>query len=215
MPGANIYIIKNKSNNAIAISSFIRDTGTVGSTVPANSIIQLQSSGANWELITSSASRLSNKSYVQTFTQNKVFDNGDAQLLNLFPQLTIQPNKKVKLTMYIPTRADTRNWGGLFVNVNVNVNGTWYNLGNTGFDSGAMNNGAGIIHALNHQMLLDFVQHLNLDPNLPYTIQFELTARSHTDATYVNQGHRMNDTSNNLGSRGGYNDGLPIRTIAI
>ncbi len=145
---------------------------------------------------------LPNKSYVQVYKGSKTFGSGNATLLNLFPEVTIQPNKKVLLHVYVPTRSTTNSWGGLYVNINAKVNGTWYNLGNTGYDGGAMSYGSTDIHALNHELLLDFITNLNLPANAPYTLQFELTARSYNGSTYVNLSHDINRTVNNLGSRG-------------
>ncbi|MDB4157986.1 hypothetical protein N9609_00695 [bacterium] len=144
----------------------------------------------------------SGKTYVQTFKTTKTFSNGNATLLNLFPEVTIHPNKKVRLDIYVPTRDNTTSWGGLYVNVNAKVNGTWYNLGNTGYDGGVMAKSANSIHALNHEMILDFVGNLNLDPKLPFTLQFELKARSYDGTTTVNGSHDINKTANGLGSRG-------------
>jgi len=48
-----------------------------------------------------------NKSYVQTFKTTKSFGTANAALLNLFPEVTIQPGKKVKLDIYVPTRSNT------------------------------------------------------------------------------------------------------------
>jgi len=143
-----------------------------------------------------------NKSYVQVFKGNKTFGNGNAVLLNLFPEVTIQAGKKVKIDIYVPTRDNTNSWGGLYVNINARVNGTWYNLGNTGYDGGVMNYSATSIHALNHEMLLDFIANLGLPVDQPYTLQFELTARSYNGTTYVNRSHDINRTANNLGNRG-------------
>ncbi len=143
-----------------------------------------------------------NKSYVYTYKTTKTYTNGNAQLLNLFPQVTIQPNKDVYFKLYVPTRSNTTSWGGLYVNVNVNVNGTWYNLGNTGYDGGVMASSALNIHALNHEMLLDFITNIGLPVDQPYTVQFELTARSYNGTTTVNGSHDINRTSNSLGSRG-------------
>ena len=120
----------------------------------------------------------------------------------MFPEVTIQAGKKVKIDIYVPTRDNTNSWGGLYVNINAKVNGTWYNLGNTGYDGGVMSNSATSIHALNHEMLLDFITNLNLPNDQPYTLQFELTARSYNGTTYVNQSHDINRTGSNLGSRG-------------
>lgn len=145
---------------------------------------------------------LKNKSYVQVFKGNKTFGSGNATLLNLFPQVTIQPGKKVKIDLYVPTRDNTSSWGGLYVNINARVNGTWYNLGNTGYDGGVMHSSATSIHALNHEMLLDFITNLGLPDDQPYTLQFELRARSYNGTTYVNQNHDINKTGNNLGNRG-------------
>ncbi|MEE9362880.1 MAG: hypothetical protein V3U92_09820 [Cellulophaga sp.] len=143
-----------------------------------------------------------NKSYVQVYTNSKSFGSGNATLINLFPQVTIQAGKKVRIDIYVPTRSTTNNWGGLYVNINARVNGTWYNLGNTGYDGGAMAYSAQSIHALNHEMLLDFIANLSLPVDQSYTLQFELTARSYNGTTYVNRSHDINRTANNLGSRG-------------
>ena len=143
-----------------------------------------------------------NKTYVQTFKTTKNFGNGDASLLNLFPEVTIQAGKQVRLDVRIPTRSESTNWGGLYVNVNAKVNGVWYNLGNTGHDGGVMHYSATSIHALNHQMILDFIGNLGLDENQEYTLQFELTARSYNYTTIVNGSHDINGTGFLLGSRG-------------
>ncbi len=145
---------------------------------------------------------LVNKSYVQVFKGNRSFGSGNARLLNLFPEVTIQAGKKVKIDLYVPTRDNTNSWGGLYVNINAKVNGTWYNLGNTGYDGGVMHYSAQSIHALNHEMLLDLITNLNLPKDQPYTLQFELTARAYNGTTYVNQSHDINRTANNLSNRG-------------
>ena len=144
----------------------------------------------------------SGKTYVQTFKTSKTFNNGTAKLLNLFPEVIIKPNKQVRLDIYVPTRDNTNSWGGLYVNVNAKVNDSWYNLGNTGYDGGVMSNSANAIHALNHQMILDFTGNLGLDESKPFTLQFELTARSYNGATIVNGSHDINRTASGLGSRG-------------
>ena len=144
----------------------------------------------------------SGKTYVQTFKTSKTFGDGNAALLNLFPEITVQPNKQVRLDIYVPTRDNTNSWGGLYVNVNAKVNGTWHNLGNTGYDGGVMSNSANAIHALNHQMILDFIGNLSLDKSKPFTLQFELTARTYNGVTYVNGAHDINRTASGLGSRG-------------
>jgi len=88
------------------------------------------------------------------------------------------------------------------VNINAKVNGVWYNLGNTGYDGGVMHYSATSIHALNHEMLLDFITHLGLPINQPYTLQIELTARSYNGTTTVNGSHDINRTASGLSSRG-------------
>ena len=213
LPAANLslgrfYILKNVNNTPITISSYRNNSGNNTTTIPSNSTLQLQSNGSVWEMVTpstgttSSSSSSTNKSYVQTFTRNKSFNSGNAALLNRFPQLTIQANKKVKINIYVPTRNDSNSWGGLYVNLNARVNGTWYNLGNTGYDGGVMSSGSTAIHNLNYEMLLDFITNLNLPSNQAYTVQFELTARSYNGTTYVNSSHDINKTSSSLGSRG-------------
>ncbi len=143
-----------------------------------------------------------NKSYVQTFKTSTTLTSGNAIVLHVFPEITIQANKKVYFKLYVPTRETSDAWNGVYVNVNVKVNGTWYNLGNTGYDGGAMSYSARSIHALNHEMLLDFITHLNLPEDQDYTIQFELMAKTYGSTMYINRSHAVNYASYGLNSRG-------------
>lgn len=209
VPMTELFKISPNGNTGIGTSSpsyklevngsaKIEDTPTINTATKA--LVKNPTTGQISEQLIPNFS--TNKSYIQVYKGNRSFTNGNAVLLNRFPQVTIQPGKKVKMTLYVPTRNDSNNWGGLYVNVNVRVNGTWYNLGNTGYDGGAMQYSARSIHALNHEMLLDFITNLGLPSNQPYTIQFELRARSYNGTTHVNRSHDINRTANNLGIRG-------------
>ena len=46
-----MYIIKNPTNNQISISNYLDETGSPASTISENTIIWLQSDGADWQLI--------------------------------------------------------------------------------------------------------------------------------------------------------------------
>jgi len=138
---------------------------------------------------------------VQTYSGSKEFDDGDAAVLNLFDEVTIQAGKDVELYVYVPTRCDDNdNWGGLYINTNVKVNGTWYNLGNCGYDGGVMGSGAKQIHHYTNTKLLKLCKELDLTE--AYTFQVELTARSYNATAKVNGSHDINRTANNLNSRG-------------
>jgi len=142
-----------------------------------------------------------NKTYIQTFKTTKSFWNWNAVLLNLFPQVTIQANKQVKLDLRVPTRNDTTSRWWLYINVNAKVNGNWYNLWNCWYDGNAMQDSARSINAYTESKLYDFIGNLWLNANQSFTLQFELTARSYNGTTIVNGSHDINRTASNLWSR--------------
>jgi len=142
-----------------------------------------------------------NKCYVQTYTGGKTITDDDAQTVNTFPEVTIQKGKDVELYLYVPTRCDDNdNWGGMYLNINVKVAGTWYNLGNPGYDGGVMGSGAKQIHNFTNTRVLKLCGELGLTDE--YTFQVELTARSYNADTKINDSHDINRTANNLNARG-------------
>jgi hypothetical protein len=143
---------------------------------------------------------MSNESFVHTDTANKSFGTGNATVLTTTPTWTIQPNKNIELDINVPTRHDGTDWGGLYINTNIKVNSTWYNLGNSGYDGNVMQSGASSIATYTNTKILKLVSELNLTSS--YTVKIELTARSYSGTTLVNQSHHTNYTGSNLGSRG-------------
>ena len=103
----------------------------------------------------------------------------------------------------VPARDNTTSWGGLYININVRVNGgTWYNLGNSGYDGGVMANSSNDIATSHHHKYLDFIGNAGVSASSTYTVQFEVTCRSYNGTTTVNGSHDINRTASNLGNRG-------------
>ena len=158
-----------------------------------------------------------NKSYVQSYTEERDFGSGDASILKTFDEVTIQKGKDIELNIFVPTRSNAGDdWGGLYINTNICVNGDWYNLGNAGYDGGAMVDDASIIHNFTQNRIFKLCSELGLTD--AYTLQVELTCRSYNSTTYVNKDHDLNRTANNLDSRGALADwakGMNYTTITI
>ena len=141
-----------------------------------------------------------NRTFVYSDSDDKTFDSGDAKVLMTTPEWTIQSGKDVKLYMNIPTRHDGKEWGGLYINANIQVNGIWYNLGNNGHSGGVMNFETNSISEYINMKILKLTSELSLTGS--YTIKVELTAKAYAGKVLVNKNHSMNRISAELGSRG-------------
>ncbi|WP_273272945.1 hypothetical protein [Maribacter polysiphoniae] len=77
LPAANscegrTYIIKNTYGSAINISTYVDNTGTNSTSVPSNSVVQLQSNGSVWHSVTPGTPTIT---YSQTFSGRAYFYN--------------------------------------------------------------------------------------------------------------------------------------------
>lgn len=114
-----------------------------------------------------------NKIYKETFSEEvTIVNRSPAQLFKTFEEVTIQPNKKIKLDLQMPVRTYSNNYSGYLVNINAKVNGVWYNLGNEGAVH-SMLTSARTINRDRITKVYDFVEHLNLPEGEPYTLQLE------------------------------------------
>jgi len=147
--------------------------------------------------------RTKNLSYIQTF-EDAVECTSSPKTINMFDPVTIQPNKKVSIDISIPTRCDDMSWGGLYVNLNVKINDTWYNLGNGGYDGGVMSYSAKMISRYNRHFLFDFISELGLPVNEPFSMQVELigVTFSTTAIARINGSHEINNNKNGFFTRG-------------
>jgi len=148
--------------------------------------------------------RAKNLSHIQTFEDTVVCGNSP-KMINIFDPVTIQPNKSVDIDISMPTRCDAWSWGGLYLNLNVNINGTWYNLGHGGYEGGVMAYSAKNIARYNRHYSFDFISVLGLPHNKPFTMQVELVGVTFTAgaAATINGSHEINtDKSGKLTNRG-------------
>jgi len=150
--------------------------------------------------------------FVYSMTDDKEFTSAKATNLLTTDTYTIQKGRNIELDMHIPNRHDGNDWGGLYVNTNINVNGIWHNLGNTGFDGNTMQYNAKTIATYTKKMILKLVEALDLKDE--YTVQVELTAKSYSGATKVNTNHEINRIGNNLDSRGAVVDWVKDQNYA-
>jgi len=141
-----------------------------------------------------------NLSYVQTFTDFIDVNDGDARVIKLFDPIIIQANKKVEIHLSTPLRNPSSVFGGFYLGMNIKVNDTWYNMGNSGYD-GTMST-ARIAASYTKTKIFDFISVLNLPDDEPYTIQIELIGRSYRYTVNVNGAHDINTDAKDLWQRG-------------
>jgi hypothetical protein len=98
----------------------------------------------------------------------------------------------LQFNFYIPTRMDTANWGGAYIEPNLSWdNGTtWYGLGNTGYDGGVMIQTGYAIH--NHTQEILVTDTPTTDYNV--RVRFMVKTYDNTGTLYINQSHDINRT---------------------
>ncbi|WP_047247684.1 hypothetical protein [Maribacter thermophilus] len=97
LPSANTcegrtYIIKNTHSSAISISTYVDNTGTNSTSVPSNSVVQLQSDGSSWHSITPG---LPSFKYSQTFAGRAYFYNNNWYVPNASYGLNFYWNQNI------------------------------------------------------------------------------------------------------------------------
>ena len=144
-----------------------------------------------------------NKIITQNWSDNVLLNNTTAVKIKSFPQVTIQAGKKIALEIGLIVRDSQISWGGLILNINCNVNGLgWKNLGNTGYNGGAMASSTYIIEKRFSKYYFDFITEYSLDPLLPYTVEFELYGATFMGSVEVNEIGDVNTESKSLNTRG-------------
>tara|TARA_R110000851_G_scaffold147580_4_gene287523 strand:- start:1120 stop:1752 length:633 start_codon:yes stop_codon:yes gene_type:complete len=132
-----------------------------------------------------------NKVHMQTWADPVDVEDDAAYHIKTFDDVTIQADKAVLFDLMIYVRNDTQSWGGLYLNIYCLINGTRYNLGNTGFNAGVMLNGAAEVMLLNHKMYYDFPGNFELSGD--YVVQFEIYGKTYGGTTSVN-GNSLQNT---------------------
>jgi len=99
-----------------------------------------------------------------------------------------QGNSLIKLFYSVPTRNDTANWGGGYIEPQVRFNeGTWQSLGSCGHDAAVM--------YLGNSFIGTYRQIILIDPGLSsvFSVQFRFYFRSYTDTMGWNNGNLGHD----------------------
>ena len=116
-----------------------------------------------------------NKTYQQNFN-TPIRLNATLRDIHTFPELTIQADRKVRISFYVPTMGYSNGWLGVYLAYNIKLNGTQLNLGTSG-KSGGMMYGAWWCTGLNNAKILDFVGANAVQPGQEYKIQLSIRAR--------------------------------------
>lgn len=81
-----------------------------------------------------------NKTYYESFT-NSVPMRGTVADIFTSKEFTIQKNKAILLTVQLPYAPLVKyNWSGFYVGTSIKVDGTWRDLGNSGYNIGMVLN---------------------------------------------------------------------------
>jgi hypothetical protein len=141
-----------------------------------------------------------NKTYVQTFSRGINTNSTSSAIINEFPELTIQGNKNLLISISVPCRSDDNSWGGMFITTNIKVNGTWHNLGNSGYDGNIMIAGSRTIGTYVNSKIIDLRTANILSNNDSYRIAIELVARSYSGVGIINPNVEINDNTPDRGN---------------
>lgn len=126
-----------------------------------------------------------NKCHSMSFTNVVTLETGDERV-HKFDPVTIQANKGIKLSLYLPSRAIENTWGGLVIGMNIAINGVWYNLGNYGNSGNVAMKDRTNSGSLFSEKILDFIAHDIAPRNETYTVQVELKVKAEDGKIEVN-----------------------------
>jgi hypothetical protein len=146
-----------------------------------------------------SGAESNNKTYVQTFSGSITANNTSNTIIHEFPEITIQGNRNILLSISVPSRSDDDSWGGLYITTNLKVNGTWHNLGNCGYAGNVMVNNSRAIGTHVNSKLLDLRVAGIVNANA-YTIAVELVGRAYSGVTTINSNMEINDNNPDRGN---------------
>ncbi len=148
-----------------------------------------------------SGSDNNNKIYTESvFGEDLAFQATESGgVLHEFQPIQVQAGKGADISFQIPTRSNHASWGGCFFNLNVRINGVWYNLGNTGYASNMVNNVAAM-DIYKYSQPWNFPDILGLTED--YELVIELTASAFAPNVNVNYDVRANAEFQGLDSRG-------------
>ena len=113
-----------------------------------------------------------NRSFVNQWAWGKIFSTHH-----------FRARSRIKITLHIPARNDTTNWGGLYTEVYVDLNGGgWVSLGHSGYDA-VMSYSARLVATYSKSFLYDPEQAQD------FTLRLGLQHRSYNGTTHVNANH--------------------------
>lgn len=114
----------------------------------------------------------------------------DFNLAHTFPEITgFKAGSLVHLSYHIPTRNNNTNWGGIFVEPQVQFNGgSWYSLGGSGYD--LMYHSSKAISSYFNSVMFDPEQ------TQDFSIRFRFYLAGHDGSTEINGSHSLGTRSN-------------------
>jgi hypothetical protein len=96
-----------------------------------------------------------------------------------FPALTIQADRKVRVSIYLPAICWGNTWNGVYLGFNVKINGVQYNMGSSG-KAITMAYGTRVSSVHNNTKILDPIAINVVQPGQDYTLQFSIKAKMST-----------------------------------
>jgi hypothetical protein len=103
---------------------------------------------------------------------------------------TFKGNSLILLYYYSPNRNNINNWGGMYLEPQVQFDGgSWQSLGSSGYD--------GAIMIYDHDAIASYDNHILINPNIStnFTAGFRFNARDYNGTSYINGSHSINSRS--------------------
>lgn len=98
-------------------------------------------------------------------------------------------NSLIHIEYHMPCRNDSTSWGGLYIEPQVQLGGTWYSAGSSGYDGNIMNNASADIGSYFNSILL------NPGIATTYSIGVRFYGKAYDGTSYINSSHDINSVS--------------------
>lgn len=109
----------------------------------------------------------------------------------------LQQNKAIEVSLHIPLRKDSTSWGGAYIIWDILINGTWYGLGNNGYDGNIMQTGASAIATWTSKRTIDVYKISGLPKSTIAEYQVRISFTHYNVTAKFNASHDLDGTSRN------------------
>ena len=107
-------------------------------------------------------------------------------------EFTVKKGRLLNIDVAIPFRSQkNKSWTGCFVYFNININGTWYFIGNSGYDGAVMLYGTESIATYTRNITIDIAELCGIaDQDL--VCKVTIAGKAYNGDVWQNRGHEIN-----------------------